>query len=355
MRHPTDVKDDSTIMVPTIDLRSDTVTKPTPAMLEAMMSCEIGDDVLGDHSAVTELEELAASLTGHEAGLFCPSGTMCNQIALAVHTRPGDSILLEEDCHILFYEVGAPAMFAQVVTRGVRAEKGVMAIEDLEAKFLQASLHTPGTTLLCLENTNNRHGGAAIPVQMMRQYREFADSKEIPIHLDGARVFNAAVTLGCDVKEITSLCDSVSICLSKGLGAPVGSVLLGSSEFIKRATLWRKRFGGGMRQSGLLAACGLVSLREIRHLLPEDHRRAKELNSLLQGLPGCRVEPCETVSNFVMVHTDEPGSAWMAKLAEHGVLCLAAAPHRLRLVLHHQITDEMVRRTAEAFHLVARG
>lgn len=336
-----------------IDLRSDTVTQPTPEMLEAMRSAPLGDDVLGHDPTTLELEEECASLLGHEAGLFCPSGTMTNQVALATWCRPGDSALFEEEAHMVFYEGGAPAALSGVMTITCPSEQGVMSVDTLEQRFLVGSMHTPGTTLLCIENTHNRTGGRVISVEQTRAYATFAQAKGIPLHLDGARVCNAATALGVDVRDLTAPCDSVSICLSKGLGAPVGSVLCGSRDFIDRAKFVRKRFGGGMRQSGVLAAAGLVALRVQRHVLGEDHRRARELAQSLVGLAGARVDPSESVTNFVFVHTDLPAAEWSAALRERGVLCLPAAPHRIRLMLHHQISDADVAATAEAFHAVA--
>lgn len=336
-----------------IDLRSDTVTQPTPEMYVAMANAPLGDDVFNDDPTVIELETLAADICGHEAGLFCPSGTMTNQVALKVLTRPGDAVLFDEECHMVFYEGGGPAVFSQVITQTVPSKNGVMAIDDLERRFMTRSLMTPGTSLLCIENTNNRAGGAVIDLEQMRGYREFADGKGIKLYLDGARVFNAATALGCDVREITSMCDAVSICLSKGLGAPVGSVLLGSKQFIEEARRVRKCFGGGMRQSGILAACGIISLNVIRHKLADDHRRAAEINKGLQSVPGAVVKPEETVTNFVMVHTSRPAADWLQPLRDQGVSCLAAAPNRLRLVLHHQIEDTAIPKVISVFKAVA--
>lgn len=335
-----------------IDLRSDTVTLPTPEMVAAIANAPLDDDVLGHDPTVWELEQESAKITGHEAGLFCPSGTMTNQIALATWCKPGDSALFEEEAHMVYYEAGGPALLSGVMTLTVRGDRGHMEIAELERRFMQGNLHTPGTTLLCIENTHNRSGGSVLSVAQTQAYAAFCKSHGIPLHLDGARVFNAATALGVEVRELTAPCDSVSICLSKGLGAPVGSVLCGSREFIERAKFVRKRFGGGMRQAGILAAAGLVALRVQSKLLSEDHRRAKTLNSLLQGIEGTCVKPEETVTNFVFVHTTRPAAEWSRALAALGVKCMPAAPNRLRLVLHHQITDEMLEQTAAAFRAV---
>lgn len=317
-----------------------------------MAECPVGDDVLGDDPTVQELEALMCVDSGHEAALFTPSGTMANQIAVACHTRPGDSVLIENDAHILFYEVGAPAVLAGVLTRGVHGVAGVISRNELEDKFMQGNLHTPGTTLLCIENTHNRSGGKVVPISAMHEYRDFAREKGIKLHLDGARVYNAATDLGVPVRDITSVCDSVSICLSKGLGAPVGSVLCGSSEFIGRARFWRKRLGGGMRQAGVLAACGIIGIREIAPLVVQDHERARRVFAGLAGVPGFSAT---TATNFVMLHTDQPAAEWQSALEALGIRTLPAAAHRLRMVFHHQIGDEMVDRIIAGVRSVAEG
>jgi threonine aldolase len=337
-------------MTQIVDLRSDTVTRPTPEMYEAMRTAPLGDDVLGDEPTVRRLEELSADMLGKEASLFLPSGTMGNQIALAVHCRPGDAILLDEDAHILYYEVGAPALIAGVVSWTLPSDRGIMDPEYLEARVLKQSLHTPGTKLLCVENTHNRGGGSVIPLDKMRAYRGLCDRHGMRLHLDGARVFNAAAALGVPVREIADTCDTVNFCLSKGLGAPVGSMLCGPKEFIAEARIWRKRLGGGMRQSGLLAACGIVSLTKMVDRLEDDHRRTRQLADALRGLPGLQVNVPET--NMVLVETDLPAVELQAKLEEQGVWCLPMGTHRLRFVLHADIDDAGVSRAIQAFERV---
>lgn len=335
-----------------VDLRSDTVTRPSAAMRDAMMAAPLGDDVLGDDPTVAELESLAAQTTGHEAAVFVPSGTMGNQIAIATHTRPGDSVLCEDEAHILYYEVGAPAVLNGVTLRTVTTENGVVPPEALSKRILPGSLHTPGTTLLCFENSHNRAGGSVTPVELHQKYREFADETRLKIHLDGARVFNAAVALSVPVREITSLVDSVSFCLSKGLGAPVGSVLTGSKEFIEAARLWRKRSGGGMRQSGLLAAAGIYALNHHVEVLGEDHRRAKALANALNDLPG--IVPVLPETNILMVKTEQPALKWTEALELHGIRCFPMDPHRIRLVFHLDVDDQGLDQTIEAFGKLAR-
>ena len=337
-----------------IDLRSDTVTRPTPAMYEAMINAPVGDDVLGDDPTVQRLERLAAKTVGKEAAVFVPSGTMGNQIALACHCNRGDAILIEEEAHILYYEVGAPAILAGVVTLTLPSTRGVMDPGHIEARITKASLHTPGTTLLCLENTHNRGGGTIIPAETMAQYAQLAQRAGIKIHLDGARVFNASVALGTPVTEITKHVESVSFCLSKGLGSPVGSLLCGDREFIDHARIWRKRLGGGMRQAGILAACGIVSLTQMVDRLADDHANAKRVAAGLVGLPGLCVEPETVQTNMVMVDTVEPSAKWMEALATAGLLCLPPAPNRLRLVFHSDVSREKAERAIEIFRKVSK-
>ncbi len=332
-----------------VDLRSDTVTRPSPEMYEAMAKARLGDDVLGDDPTVMELEVLAAKTMGKEAAMFVPSGTMGNQIALACHCDRGDAILIEEEAHIAYYEVGAPAILAGVISWTLPSDKGILDPDYMEARILKRSLHTPGTTLLCLENTHNRAGGTVIPLESHRAYREVAHRHGVKIHLDGARVFNAAAALGVPVSEIASEVDSVNFCLSKGLRAPVGSLLCGSSEMIAKAHVWRKRLGGGMRQAGLLAACGIVSLTKMVDRLADDHRRARDLAAGIAELPGLHVDWDRVQTNMVLVSTGAPAEEWVGKLQERGVLCFAVAANRIRLVLHADISDEDVAKAISAF------
>lgn len=332
-----------------VDLRSDTVTRPTPEMYAAMQSMPVGDDVLGDDPTVIELERLAAETIGKEAALFVPSGTMGNQIALACHCKPGDAILIEEEAHVLYYEVGGPALIAGVVSWTLPSHRGAMDPEYVERRVLKANLHTPGTTLLCLENTHNRAGGAIIPQATMAAYREVADRHGMKVHLDGARVFNAAVGLGIPVREIAQHVDTVNFCLSKGLRSPVGSLLCGPTDFIDRARIWRKRLGGGMRQAGVLAACGIVSLTQMVDRLADDHARAKRIGQALSELPSLRVDLDTIETNMVLVHTDAPAAEWQARLQDKGVLCFPVAERRLRLVLHADVDDAKTDRAIEAF------
>lgn len=334
-----------------VDLRSDTVTRPTPEMYAAMAAAPLDDDVLGHDPTTRELELLSAKRVGKEDAIFVPSGTMGNQIALATHTRPGDSVLVDDDAHILFYECGAPAVIAGVQARTVPSHLGVMDIDKINTRYLHKSLHTPGTTLLCLENTHNRAGGSVTPVEDHERCRSVCDELGIKIHLDGARVFNAAVALGVDVSQITRQVDSVTFCLSKGLASPIGSVLCGNAAFIEEARQWRKRFGGGMRQSGVLAACGIVSLDRMVARLAEDHRRAKRLADGLNEIPG--LEPVAPQTNILMIDTDVKAETWVAALDAKDVWVVAMGPHRVRAVFHKDVDDDGLEQALLAFQQVA--
>ncbi|AFZ68169.1 threonine aldolase family protein [Deinococcus peraridilitoris] len=324
-----------------IDLRSDTVTVPDERMRSAMAQAVVGDDVYGEDATVNQLQAEAAELMGFEAGLFMPSGTMTNQVAIAVHTQRGQEVIVPEGAHVYEWELGMMATFSGVVPRFVPAPAGVPAPESVRAG-VRRSIHQSPTGLIVLENTHNKAGGTVVPLEVIHGVREVANSEGIPLHLDGARVMNAAVALGVPLAEITRPFDSVSLCLSKGLGAPVGSVLVGSREFIGRAHRYRKMMGGGMRQAGMLAAAGLLALREGPARLTHDHRRARELAQALVNA-GFSVDLSSVQTN--MVYATVPGAqarvdAWSAQ----GVKANALGPDTVRFVLHHQITDEMLTR-----------
>lgn len=336
-----------------VDLRSDTVTRPSPEMYEAMANASLGDDVLGDDPTVIRLERLAAEMTGKEDAMFVPSGTMGNQIAMATHCERGDAAIIEEEAHMIYYEVGGPGIIANVVTWTLPSDKGAMDPENVERHVLKRNLHTPGTTLLCLENTHNRAGGTIVPLATMAAYKEISDRHGMRIHLDGARVFNAAVGLGVQVKEIAQHVDTVNFCLSKGLRAPIGSLLCGPAGFIDEARIWRKRLGGGMRQAGILAACGIVSLTQMVDRLADDHRRARSIAQALSELPGLAIDWDRVQTNMVLVATDTPAAEWQARLQELDILCFAVAANRLRLVFHADIDDAKVERAVDAFKKIA--
>ena len=271
-----------------IDLRSDTVTHPTEAMRQAMAYAEVGDDVYGDDPTVIRLEKLASEMLGKEAALFVPSGTFANQLAIMTHTKRGDEILLGDECHILMHEVGAAAVLSGVQTRTFPASKGMVDIEKLEKMIRGIDIHFPDTGLICMENAHS--SGAVVPLDNMKAVYNLANAKSIPVHLDGARVFNAAASLDTDVKNIAAYADSVNVCLSKGLCAPVGSLLLGTSDFIEKARKNRKLMGGGLRQAGILAAAGIIALTEMVSRLDEDHKNAHYLADKLEEIEQCHVK-----------------------------------------------------------------
>lgn len=340
-------------MMDVVDLRSDTVTRPTQDMYDAMVRAPVGDDVLGDDPTIMRLEEMAADMVGKESAMFVPSGTMGNQIAIANHCTPGDAILIEEDAHILYYEVGAPAVIGGVVSWTIPSKLGIMDPKDVEKRVLKGSIHTPATTLLCLENTHNRAGGTVVPLETMAAYRDIADRHGFRIHLDGARLFNAAVALRIPARQITKHVDTVTFCLSKGLRSPVGSLLCGSDEFIQRARFWRKRLGGGMRQAGLLAACGIVSLTKMVDRLEQDHARARHLADGLDQVPGLRIDWETVQTNMVALEVHGSAAEWIDALRNEDVWVLSPGANRIRLVVHADVDDAKIERAIEAFHSVS--
>lgn len=306
-------------------------------MREAMATAEVGDDVYGEDPNVNALQNELAHLTGFEAGLFMPSGSMTNQVAIAVHTRRGEEVICAEGSHIYEWELGMMAAFSGVVPRFVPAPLGVPSPEDVRLA-VRRSVHQSPTGLISLENTHNKAGGTVIPLAVLRQMRAVADAEGLPLHLDGARVFNAAVKLGVDVREITRCFDTVSVCLSKGLGAPVGSVLLGSAQAIRQAHRYRKMLGGGMRQAGILAAAARVALREGPARLADDHLRTRRLARALVEA-GYDVDLAAVQTNIIYARLPEAerrAAAW----AEQGVLASALGHDSVRFVLHHQVDDD---------------
>ncbi|MFN4033269.1 MAG: threonine aldolase family protein [Fimbriimonadales bacterium] len=332
-----------------VDLRSDTVTLPTPAMRRAMAEAELGDDVYGEDPTVNRLQERVAAMLGHEAALFTPSGTMANEIAVKVWTHPGDAILVDAESHILHYELAAPAVIAGVQVETYPIAEGRIDLADITARIRIADDHTPGTRLVCIENTHNRCGGTILPPQQMPPLRELAQQHRLKLHLDGARLFNASVALGAPPTAWSQHVDSLMVAFSKGLCCPVGSVLAGSREFIREAHRVRKLLGGGMRQAGVLAAACLVALDTMIDRLAEDHARARRLAEAIAALPGFSVNLHTVQTNMVYVQTERPAQAVERALAEQGVLCIALDPHRLRLVTHKDIDDAALAYAIEAF------
>lgn len=323
------------------DFRSDTLTTPTAEMREAMATAEVGDDVFGEDPTVHRLEARAAELVGMEAGLLVPSGTMANQIGVKLFTQPGDEIIAEERCHILTYEAGGIGLISGVQSRAVRGDRGRLEPADVEAAIRADDIHLPRTTLICLENSHNVAGGTITSLKRLDALREISRRHAIPLFMDGARLFNAAIASGTDAREYGERVDLLWFALSKGLSAPVGSVVCGSAERIEACRRIRKQLGGGMRQAGILAAAGLVALESGIDRLADDHRRARELARALAGLPGLQVEPVET--NIVVVRPEARNAAELSTgLAEGGVRTLALADDLLRFVTHREIEDSHV-------------
>ncbi len=331
----------------TVDLRSDTVTKPTPEMRKAMAEAEVGDDVYGEDPTVNELESYAAKLFGKEAGLFVVSGTMGNQVSIMAHTSRGDEVILEAESHIYHYEVGAMAVLSGVMPHPVPGVNGVMDPEDVERAIRPDNIHFPRTSLIAIENTHNRAGGRVIPLDNMKEIYSIAKEHGLKVHLDGARIFNASIASGIPVYEYAKYADSVMFCLSKGLGAPVGSVVVGDEEFISRARRARKMLGGGMRQAGIIAAAGLVALKTMIDRLKEDHENAKYLAVGLRDL-GYRVDPDSVETNMVMVDV-ENAPEFVEKLRRNGVLSNAISTTRIRLVTHKDVSRDDIEYALEIF------
>ncbi|AKT39410.1 low-specificity L-threonine aldolase [Chondromyces crocatus] len=329
-----------------IDLRSDTVTRPTEAMRRAMVSAPVGDDVYREDPTMRRLEERAAEITGKQAALFVPSGTMSNQIALLCHTQRGDEVVIGEGAHCAFYESGAGAAWSGVQFQ-VAGQGGLFTAEELEAAIKPPAYYMPRTRLVALENTHNRAGGTVFPEQHVLQIAAVARKHGLALHLDGARLWNAAVATGHTVAALAAPFDTVSVCFSKGLGAPVGSALCGSAEQIAAALRFRKMLGGGMRQAGVLAAAALHALEHHRVRLVEDHHAAERIASALREVPGASIPVPET--NIVMVDTPGvPAARFVEAAEERGVLVSAFGPHRVRLCTHLDLATEDVPRATDA-------
>ena len=324
-----------------IDLRSDTVTKPTPAMREAMARAEVGDDVFGDDPTVKALESRTAELLGKEAALFVPSGTMANQLAIRSHTEPGDEILVEANAHIYYYEGGAPAALSGVMCRCINGQRGIFTGADVEASLRPADQHFPRTRLVCLENTHNRGGGKIWSIGQVQEVAAAARKHGLQLHLDGARLWNASVAAGIPERDYAAYFDTVSVCFSKGLGAPVGSALAGPKAFIERARRFRKMFGGGMRQAGIIAAGALYALANHRARLAEDHANAKALASGLAAVSGLEATPAEVETNMVRFRVRAmPAQQLVDRLRAQGVLVLAVGPDTIRAVTNLMVSSD---------------
>lgn len=338
-----------------IDLRSDTVTQPTPAMRRAMMEAEVGDDVYGEDPAVNRLQEIAAEKLGKEAGLFVASGTMGNLAAVLTHCQRGEEVILGNKSHTFLFEAGGVSALGGVHSCQLPNQPdGTLALEDIESAIRGQDDHEPVTRLVALENTHNRCGGVALSLEYTRSVSALAHQHGLKLHLDGARVFNAATALGKSAKELAELADSVTFCLSKGLCAPVGSVLCGSADFIRNARRIRKQLGGGMRQAGVLAAAGIVALEQMVDRLGEDHKRAAALAAGLADIPGLVIDPGSPHTNMVFMslersRKDLTASDVAIALKAQQILVGVVAERSFRLVTHYWIDDLAVDRTLVAF------
>jgi threonine aldolase len=346
-----------------VDLRSDTLTLPTPEMREAMARAEVGDDVWGEDPTVQRLEATAAARLGKEAGLFVTSGTMGNLVSVVAHTQAGQEVVLDLDSHIYNSEVAGATIVGHVQMRPVKTERGFLTPEQVQESLRPANIHVPPTGLVCLENTHNRHGGTCCTPEQIGAVAAVAHAAGVPVHVDGARLFNAAVALRRDVREFARPVDSVTFCLSKGLAAPVGSVVCGSAAFIERARRVRKMVGGGMRQAGILAAAGLISLERMVDRLAEDHANASTLAEAVAVMPALAVDLASVQTNIVIIRVDRGDRSRSVAATDELVKGCAArkvkihamGPTAIRCVTHKDVDTEDVRRAVDAFReLTAR-
>ncbi len=342
----------------TIDLRSDTVTLPSPEMWEAIAHAQLGDDVFGEDPTVNRLQEMAADRLGKEAGLYVPSGTMGNLVSILTHCRRGDEVILGDQCHTFIYEAGGISALGGVHPRTVPNQPdGTLALPDIERAIRPNDVHFPPTRLICLENTQNRCGGAVLTPAYTDEVAALARRRGLSVHLDGARLFNAAVALNVDPKELTRGVDSVSVCLSKGLAAPVGSVICSSRDFIAQARRTRKMLGGGMRQAGIIAAAGVVAFDTMIARLREDHENAKRLAMGLSRLPGLCVDLNRVSTNMVFFDVTAPGvtaESLVAHCGQKGVKMLSTAPARIRAVTHYGIAADDIDQTLNVIAQILR-
>ncbi|CAN5450019.1 GntG family PLP-dependent aldolase [soil metagenome] len=333
-----------------IDLRSDTVTRPTPAMWDAIRTAEVGDDVFGEDPTINRLQERVAALLGKEAALFVPSGTQSNQLCVKVHTQPGDEVLGETECHIFCNEAGAPAILSGVTCKSIEGTNGILELSQLEGKIKPADDHLVNTRLVVLENTHNHGGGKVYPLEKIDAISTWARSKGLAIHLDGARLWNAIVATGISAAEWAKRFDTVSVCFSKGLGAPIGSALAGSTEFVAKARKWRKIMGGGMRQAGMAAAAALYALDHHIDRLAEDHENAQIIANAIKEVSCLKLVPEKVDTNLVWFDVDpEFGSARHVadSLGRQGLRLLTFGPRTLRAVTHLDVSRAQANKAAD--------
>jgi threonine aldolase len=338
-----------------VDLRSDTVTKPSLGMRKAMAEAEVGDDVYHEDPSVNRLEEMVAALYGKEAALYVASGTMANQLAIRAQTHHGDEIIMERTSHPFNSEAGALAALAGVQVNLIDGKRGLMEVEQIKAVVRTPNVHHAPTALICLENTHNRGGGSIWPLDTIRAIREFAHSVQVPMHLDGARLMNACVATGLAPKDYAQYFDSCTLCLSKGLGAPVGSLVIGSKDFIARAHRFRKQFGGGMRQVGILAAAGIYALEHNVERLAEDHLNAKRLAKGIAEVDGLDIDVNAVETNILFFHVRKPGLTvpmLLDRMKAEGVLMGGTGPNTIRAVTHLDVSKDGIDRTIEVLRKV---
>lgn len=338
-----------------LDFRSDTVTKPTPEMRTAMFAAEVGDDVYGEDPTVNLLEQRAAEVLGKEAALFVPTGTMGNTIALKLHTEHGQEIICDSRAHILNYELSMMAWFAGCVARAIPTKDGILTWQQIHAEIRPLGPHAAPTGLIEVENTHNMGGGTVYPLDTLDEIAHEAKKFKLPLHMDGARIFNAAAALNLPVSRLAQPADTVMFCLSKALGAPAGSMLAGPKPLIDKGRLYRKRLGGGMRQAGVLAAAGLIALEEMPAKLPADHDNANFLAAELAKIPNIRLEslPQTNILFFDVEKTGFTASEFSARLKFHGVLANATGPFRMRILTHHDVSRADCHAAAHAIRLAA--
>jgi threonine aldolase len=331
-----------------IDLRSDTVTRPSPAMLEAMLQADVGDDVFGDDPSVNKLEAHMAGMFGKEAALFCASGTMANQVAIKAHTQPGDEIICDTTSHVYNYEGGGIGFNSGCSARIVTGDRGRMKASQVQDCLNPDNIHYPRTSLVVAENTNNKGGGSIWDISDLKEISQLCRKNGLKFHLDGARLFNAMVETGESPLDFGSLFDSISVCFSKGLGAPIGSILIGNNDFIYKARRIRKVFGGGMRQAGYLAAAAMFALKNNVPRLREDHRRAKQLEQFLAHMHYVSdILPAQTNILIFKLQDSFPQEDFLKKTADKGLRVVGFGPQTIRIVTHLDFTDEMLNRTFE--------
>jgi len=331
-----------------IDLRSDTVTRPTEEMRRAMFEADVGDDVFGDDPTINKLESLTAQITGKEAAIFMVSGTMANQVALKVHTQPQDEVILGFKSHIYNFEAGGVGFHCGAQTNAIEEVNGKLPLESIKQRIRKRDIHFPRTSLICIENTHNMENGRAISENYFREIRAIADAEKLAVHLDGARLFNASTVTGVSVNKYCSYVDSVMFCLSKGLCSPMGSMLAGTNDFISEAKRIRKSYGGGIRQGGIVAAAGIIAIEKMTHRLSEDHKNARILAEGLAEIPEIYIDVNKVDTNilFVDYKAKTPDIfTFIDQLNDHNILCLALGSDCLRMVTHNDINEEDIYKT----------